>query len=274
MTAINARESQITLRDGGTLAYRQWGDAAGTPVLLFHSLAMTGEFWAPVAERLVDAGYRVVAPDCRGHGRSSLKAQMTVELAASDGAELLEQLGISAANVAGASMGGSIALAFAAHHPAKTLALGLVDTTAWYGENAPQNWEERAQKAKSEGFQPMVGFQTSRWFTDAFREANPDVVEAAVAAFVANDVEGYGAACRMLGACDMRPLLGTIAVPTTVLVGEEDYATPPAMAELMANAIDGAELHVLPKLRHLTPLEKPGLIAERLRAVFEQAARA
>jgi 3-oxoadipate enol-lactonase len=77
----------------------------------------------------------------------------------------------------------------------------------------------------------------------------------------------------MLGACDMRPLLGTIAVPTTVLVGEEDYATPPAMAELMANAIDGAELHVLPKLRHLTPLEKPGLIAERLRAVFERAAR-
>lgn len=269
MTAIAAIETFIQLKDGGALRCVSWGDTGGTPVLLFHSLAMTGDFWEPVAAHLVAAGYRVLAPDCRGHGGSSLKAGMTVESAADDAAELLDQLGIASACVAGASMGGSIALAFAARHPARTLALGLVDTTAWYGDNAPRSWAERADKVRAEGFGAMAAFQTTRWFSDAFREANPKVVEDTMAVFMANDVEGYGMACGMLGACDMRPALGSISVPTVVIVGQEDYATPPAMAMAMAEGIAGARLHVLPKLRHLTPLEDPTLVAQRLRDVFD-----
>lgn len=268
MAYVNAQPSRLTLEDGRTMAYRQWGPSEGAPVVLLHSLAMTGEFWSPVAELLSQAGFRSIAPDCPGHGHSSVDAELSVASAADDIVELLDHLGVPAACVAGASMGGSLALAFAIRHPARTLALGLVDTTAWYGENARPNWEERAQKALTEGLSSLVCFQTTRWFSDSFRADNPHMVERVVSTFLANDLEGYAAACRMLGACDMRSGLPRIAVPTTILVGEEDYATPIVMAEAMADAIPNAKLHVLPGLRHLTPLEEPGLVAGHLRNTF------
>lgn len=263
--------SKITLSDGGTLAYREWGRRDDPAVVLVHSLAMTGAFWTQVGELLARENFRVIAPDCRGHGVSSLKPGLTVERAADDILELLDALGIAEASIAGASMGGSIALAFAIRHGSRTRALGLVDTTSWYGETAPATWEDRAQKARAEGLAGLVDFQKSRWFTERFVRENTAQVEQAVDLFLSNDLEGYASACRMLGSCDLRDGLGTVAAPTIVIVGEEDYATPPSMAEFMAGRIAGAEKRVLPGLRHLTPLEAPDLIAGLLLRVFKNA---
>lgn len=265
--------SRIELGDGGTLAYREWGHKQDPAVVLIHSLAMTGDFWKGVGERIARHDYRVIAPDCRGHGLSSLKPDLTVERAADDVAELLDSLGVATACVAGASMGGSIALALAIRHGRRTCALGLVDTTAWYGEGAPKAWDERAQKARKEGLGGLVDFQRSRWFTEGFRQQNPQEVEQVVNVFLSNDIEGYAAACRLLGSCDLRTGLPKLSVPTAIIVGEEDYATPPAMAEYMARSIPGAEMQVLPGLRHLTPLEAPDRVAEILLGVFDKARR-
>jgi len=59
--------------------------------------------------------------------------------------------------------------------------------------------------------------------------------------------------------------------PTRVIVGEEDYAAPVAMAEAMRDAIPGASLLVIDKARHLTPLEVPELIARELKRLSEKA---
>jgi 3-oxoadipate enol-lactonase len=72
----------------------------------------------------------------------------------------------------------------------------------------------------------------------------------------------------MLGACDLRAGLASITAPTAILVGEEDYATPPAMAEALHKAIAGSSLKVLPDARHLTPLERPDEIAAELEALL------
>src|SRR4030088_2627790 len=90
----------------------------------------------------------------------------TVELFARDLADLLDHVGWSSALVAGASMGGCIALAFAAASPAGPGALGLIAPTAWYGAEAPGQWAERATKAAKEGMAGLVEFQTTRWFGD------------------------------------------------------------------------------------------------------------
>ena len=116
----------------------------------------------------------------------------------------------------------------------------------------------------------LIGFQKSRWFGDAFRDANPDVVEAAIAVFLANDIPAYGETCRMLGACDLRAAMPNFNFATRVIVGEEDYAAPVAMAEAMRDAIPGASLLVIDKVRHLTPLEIPDLIAGELMALSEK----
>ncbi len=234
--------------------------------VLVHSLAMDREFWRPVAERL-DAA--VLLYDCTGHGESAKPpGPYSVEGFADDLARLLDHVGWERTLVAGASMGGCVALAFAARYAKRVSALGLADTTAWYGPDAPRQWEERAQKALEQGLRSLVDFQVTRWFSERFRKDNPEAVQRAVATFLRNDVQAYAASCRMLGAADLRRSLSAVVVPAAVIVGEEDYATPVSMARSLQQGIRGASLKVLTGARHLTALEKPAEVAHELQKVL------
>lgn len=256
-------------RDGVRIAYTLYRNRESAKrVVLVHSLAMERGFWQPVGERLA-ADAQVLVYDCRGHGASAKPAgPYSVEQFADDLAGLLDHVGWKSALVAGASMGGCVSLAFAEAYPARTDALGLLDTTACYGAEAPKQWAERAERALTNGMAELVDFQKTRWFGDAFRAAHPDIVANSVAVFLANDVPAYAASCRMLGACDLRAALPSIKAPTAIVVGEEDYATPIAMAEAMQRGIAGSTLTVLKGARHLTPLEQPERIADELKALL------
>src|SRR5882757_3382076 len=231
-------------RDGTRLAYTLHGQGTNG-VVLIHSLAMDRRFWQPVIERLASHA-PVLVYDCRGHGESDKPAgPYTVELFARDLADLLDHVGWNSGLVAGASMGGCIALAFATAYPARTAALGLIDTTAWYGAEAPKAWAERAGKAVTEGLSSLVAFQVTRWFGDAFRAENSALVKQAVDVFLRNDVKAYAETCRMLGTADIRPALSSMKMPTAIVVGEEDYATPVAMSQALHQAVAGSTLKVL-----------------------------
>jgi 3-oxoadipate enol-lactonase len=259
------------MRDGTKISYRLHKGTGKGRYVLIHSLAMDGSFWNRVAARLTDAA-EILVYDCRGHGRSDRpEGPYTAELNADDLADLLAAVGWTRAVVAGSSMGGCIALAFAAAYPEQVAALGLIDTTAWYGPNAAQQWEERGQKGLNEGLASLVEFQKSRWLSDAFRAQHPEVVDDAVAVFLANDPKAYLETCRMLGAVDKRDALPRFKFPTRIVVGAEDYATPIAMAEAMRDAIPGATLRVVDTVRHFTPLETPDLIAEELKGLADAA---
>jgi 3-oxoadipate enol-lactonase len=259
-----------TARDGTRLAYTlRDGGAATRRAVLVHSLAMDRRFWQPVADLLVPR-VAVLTYDCRGHGASDKPAgPYTAALFAEDLADLLDHVGWPSALVAGASMGGCVSLAFAAAYPARTAALGLVDSTAWYGAAAPQQWAERADKAVQAGLASLVEFQTTRWFGDAFRASRRDVVQQCVDVFLRNDVKAYAETCRMLGSCDLRAALPRLAMPTAVVVGEEDYATPIAMAEALHRGIAGSSLTILRGGRHLTPLEQPERVAAELARLLQ-----
>ena len=260
----NHADGLAKTRDGTNIRFLLHGDDGDETrrAVLVHSLAMDATFWLPVIERL-DAA--VLVCDCRGHGESDKPAgPYTVELFANDIADVMDHVGWDSALVAGASMGGCISLAFAAAYPQRTRALGLIDTTAWYGADAPKQWAERAEKAAKEGMAALVGFQTTRWFGDAFRANNPDIVKDSVDVFLRNDVNAYVETCKMLGSADKRAALPLLKMPTAVIVGEEDYATPIAMAEALHQGIAGSTLTVVPKARHLTPLEVPDTIAAEL----------
>jgi 3-oxoadipate enol-lactonase len=264
--ALTKRAGEARTRDGITLQYTVFGaEAPGRPrVALIHSLAMNGAVWEAVAERLAGAA-TVLAYDCRGHGASTkTPGPYTLSLFANDLADLLDHLGWDAAHVAGASMGGCVALQFALDYPARTRSLGLVDTTSWYGAEAPKNWAARADKARQSGFASMTGFQQTRWFTDEFRAKNPELVRASCELFMANDLKSYEATCHMLGNFDLRARLGEVQAPTAVIVGDEDYAAPPEMARVLHDGIKGSTLRVIPKARHLTFLEVPQIVADEL----------
>ena len=261
-----------TAADGTTLFYRTWGTQTQGPRLaLVHSLAMDGAFWDRVAKELQDE-MQILALDCRGHGKSGkARGPYDVGLFADDLAAVLNHAGWPDSVVAGASMGGCVALSFAQKYPMRTKALGLIDTTSYYGADAPAAWEDRAQKALQGGMAALIGFQKSRWFSEAFQTNHPDIVETAVEVFLSNDLDCYADTCRMLGQCDLRAGMAQMICPTEVVVGEEDYATPVGMAEEMARTIAGANLTVLPSVRHFTPLETPTVIAQHLRVLAQRA---
>ena len=261
-------------RDGTRIAYTLHGDSnAKHRAVLVHSVAMDREFWRPVAERLMGKA-AVVTYDCRGHGASDKPAgPYTVELFADDLADLMDHVGWRSALVAGASMGGMVSLAFAASYPDRTAALGLIDTTAWYGPEAAKNWADRADKAQREGLGSLLEFQITRWFSDKFRTEHAGVVRRCIEIFLRNDIAAYGEACRMLGRADMRAALPRLKMPTTVVVGEEDYAAPPVMAEALHRGIAGSTYKLLSKARHLTPLELPDTIAAELKTLMARVPR-
>jgi len=272
---LSKRTSQLKQASGEdgtkiTFAHYPATTAARQRVALLHSLAMDHTFWDGVVNAL-DNNIEIVAIDARGHGRSDKPAgPYTTELFADDLAAVFASVGWERAVVAGASMGGCVTLAFAGKYPQRVAGLGLIDTTAWYGENAIVAWEERGQKAIAGGMTALTGFQKKRWFGDAFIEEQPKLVQQSLDVFFKNDPEPYLETCRMLGNGDSRSVLAKINVPTAILVGEEDYATPIAMAEHMNSAIANSTLEIIKNARHYTPIEVPNIIASALGDVFNR----
>ncbi len=260
--------ARIRLRDGVELVYEVRGRRKDVlPVVLIHSLGMDHTFWNAVTPALAEET-AVLVYDCRGHGRSGKPdGPYRVEGFAEDLVQLLDHIGWRSAVIAGASMGGCITLAFAAAYPERAAGLGLFDTTAWY--NAPDKWEERAHTAETKGLDALLEFQTTRWFTDSFRASRKDVLDESVAVFLRNIPKAYAETCRMLGACNMTAALPRLRMPTRIVVGDEDYATPVAMSQTLNRGIASSTLTVIPNARHLTPLECPQQIAAELEKLMQ-----
>jgi 3-oxoadipate enol-lactonase len=267
---LKAALSEAVTRDGIDISYTRTPAQPGAPrVVYIHSLALDRSIWDDVVDRLTGRADQV-ALDCRGHGRSG-RAGMpySVEQLADDVADLLDHLGWPSTTVVGCSMGGCVAQAFAARHPDRTDAAAFIDTTAWYGPSAAEDWAARARSAHERGLTALVPFQLERWFGDQFRSTRGDLMAALSTVFTANDHDSYDATCAMLGSADLRASAQLVACTSVVIVGEDDQATPPAMARDLADRIHGSRLVVVTGTRHLTPLENPTVVVESLLSLWD-----
>lgn len=244
-----------------TLTHDVVAPGDGPTTVLLHSLALDRSIWREFAPLLPGT---VVTVDLPGHGSAPEGDPTTVESMADGVAALVTSLGRGPVVLVGMSLGGSVAQAMTIRHPDLVAALGLVDTTAWYGPDAPRTWAARAKQARQRGLDSLAEFQLDRWFTPAFREARPEVGEELLGIFRRNRLADYVASCTALGAMDLRADLPNIHVPTAVVVGDQDGATPPSHARALASAIATAELTVLENCKHLSALERP---ADVLRAL-------
>jgi len=225
-------------------------------VVLLHPLALSGALWNPVAARLGER-FTVVAPDARGHGRSPWDgAEFTVEDLAADAAAIIEGLDEQPAHVIGVCMGGCTAIVLAATRPDLVDRLVLVDTTASYGPHRLRSWAERAETAEHAPRAQQLPFQRERWFSERFRRDNGDEVDRVSQIFARTDSRAHAAACRALAGFDATDRLADVRADTLVLVGADDFATPPAMAEQLAGGIQRARLRVLEGARHLSLIER------------------
>lgn len=233
-------------------------------IVLIHSVAMDASIWDGVVARLA-VHADILTYDCRGHGHSGKCDQgFTMARFARDLMELLDHVGWQSAVAAGCSMGGCVAQALAGLYHSRVNGLGLIDTTAWYDEDAAAFWRDRANAVRSKGLVALLEFQLPRWFSDEFRKAHPELVKATTDVFLRNDLDCYAASCIMLGEADLRDYLKKLSVPAAIIVGEQDDATPVVDSQYLHDAIPNSTLTIIPGARHLTPIECPEEIAIQL----------
>jgi pimeloyl-ACP methyl ester carboxylesterase len=250
-------------------------EGSGVALLLFHAFPLHRSMWDAQARALAPA-CRVVRMDARGFGESGpLDGALTMDLLADDGARLLDRLDIATAVVGGCSMGGYAALAFVRRHAGRLAGLYLQDTKAPPDtDEARANRRALAARVLAEGSGVAAEALLPRLVGETTHRERPDLVLRLRADTLAADPRAIARALDGLGArADSRPTLGTIRVPTLVVVGEEDALTPPAEAEAMAEAIAGARLVRIPGAGHLSNLEAPGAVNAALAAFLESLPR-
>jgi pimeloyl-ACP methyl ester carboxylesterase len=237
-------------------------EGAGPALLFLHAFPL-GLFMWDAQEKVLAASHRIVRFDCRGFGGTpAAEGPLTMERIADDGAALLDHLGIDRAVVAGCSMGGYAAFAFARRHPQRLAGLVLQDTRA--GPDTEEGRRGRAELARrvlAEGAAPAVEAFLPKLVGETTHRERPELVAALREWILATSPRAIASALHGLAArADSSGTLKTIGVPTLVLVGEEDTLTPPAEAERIAAGIAGSRLEVIPSAGHLANLENPAAV--------------
>src|SRR5919206_3972938 len=164
------------------------------PVVAFsNSIGSTIEMWDAQARALAGR-YRCLRYDARGHGRSEVVDRpASIDDLADDLAGLLDALGIAKAHVAGLSIGGMTAQAFAVRHPDRLDALVLMATSAHMPP--PDAWDQRAAIVRAEGMGAIVDAVITRWVTPAFAAESAGVVAPVRERFLQTDPRGYAVCC-------------------------------------------------------------------------------
>jgi len=240
--------------NGVRIAYTDEGE--GTPLLFVHGFPLNRHTWSKQMEAF-KASHRVIAPDLRGFGDSEATAgAVAMSQFAGDLLALLRVLGTGPVILAGHSMGGYVALAFANAHAEALRALVLVGTKA--GADTPEGAAARratAEKVRSDGIGAVVEAMAPKMLSAGKPDAS---MAAAVRGFMEHGKpEGViGALLGMAGRPDAGAWLAEIRLPTLVIAGAEDILIPAAESSVLANAIPGAQLKLIPEAGHLVAFER------------------
>ncbi|MGI8693617.1 MAG: 3-oxoadipate enol-lactonase [Geodermatophilaceae bacterium] len=241
------------------------GPADGPVVLLANSLGSDLSMWEPQAAALVEAGFRVVRYDQRGHGRSPVPAGMyTMDDLGGDAVALLDRLGVHRASVVGVSMGGMVAMWLGQHAPERVERLVLCCTSAELGPASM--WDDRIEAVGAGGVAAVADAVTQRWLTPETRAQRPELARWLHEMLTATPAEGYAGCCAAIRDMDLLTGLRSISAATLVISGDADPSTPPEHGRRIADGIPGARFEVVPGVAHLGNLEKPARFAELILA--------
>lgn len=246
------------------VAVHEWG--AGPPLLMLHGLGDDHRAFRRLVGDL-SLAHRVVAPDLRGHGGTSLgRPDGTVGQLASDAVHLLDTLGLDRVDLAGFSLGGTIALQVAIQAPARVRHLVGIATSSRVGRAALAWYQERARAA--DAGRTSLDALLAEDVVNLFRPSSPlapkhlRLREQATA-----DPRGFANGCRAnlaLGAAPLDPALGGITAPALLVAAAQDTLCPPRAAEIVVAGIPGARLELIEDSGHEIPLEQPEALARLL----------
>ncbi|MDI6762607.1 MAG: 3-oxoadipate enol-lactonase [Thermodesulfobacteriota bacterium] len=242
--------------NGIRIHYELSGRKDGPAVILSHSLASSLKMWEPQMEML-RSHFQVLSYDTRGHGLTeTTMAPYTLELLGEDALSLLDALNIEQVHWVGLSMGGMIGQAIALNHPHRLLSLALCDTASTIPAEAQPIWDERIEGVQKNGMKSQFETTMERWFTPSFLSLNSPTLTLIKEEFLATPAEGYIGCAGAIRRLNYLERLGEINLPTFIIVGEDDPATPASASEAIHEQVKNSKLVILPSTRHLSNVEQ------------------
>jgi pimeloyl-ACP methyl ester carboxylesterase len=266
--------------NGIEIVYETIGDPSNPPLLLVMGLGMQLIHWdRELCELLAERGFHVIRFDNRDSGRSTMidapvpdlrrmmlglrvQAPYLLEDMADDAFGLLDQLGIEAAHVVGASMGGMIAQTMAIKRPERVLSLtSIMSTTGERRAGRPKLrvWGVLLRRAPREKKAYVEHFvRTFRMIGSTGFPIDEDRIRELAAATYDRGHDAAGTARQLaaiLASADRTEQLRSLSVPTTVIHGQADPLVPFRGGRATAQAIPDARLIAIPGMGHDLPRE-------------------
>lgn len=281
----------LTTADGTDIWYGTVG--SGPPLITCDGLACDGFIWPYLIDYLV-RDYQIIRWHYRAHGRSNIPSELgtlTIEQTARDLEAVREALGLEQAVLTGHSMGVQVILEYYRQFPDRVG--GLIPMCGSYREPldtfhnndalrrvlpylrtvvdaAPELTQNVWEQAVPSTFSRLVA---------TLAETNPRLmrsrdIDPYLEHVARMDVDAFVTFLENVADHNADPILPTIDVPTLVIAGEDDAFTPLFRSREMADAIEGAELLIVPGGTHVAPLETPDLINNQvetfLRSVYDR----
>jgi len=261
---VPAKEGMAPLADT-----RLWfWDTGGTgePIVLLHPASGSGLIWGYQQPVFAKAGYRVISYSRRGYFNSAPVDRAKPGIGSEDLHQLVEFLGLGKLHLVASAAGGSIASDYAFSHPDRLLSLTVSSNQFGVAEGEipaagarirPKIWDEIPVEIREvgpsyravnpEGFRLWVELERKSGRVDGIRQTLKNRITAA--------------------------MLGTLHVPTLVISGAADLATPPSIARMIAAAIPNAELVVASESGHSVYWEQPDVFNRAVLAFIAKHGR-
>lgn len=253
--------------NGITIHYETAGQ--GDPLLLLHGLGSRSEDWALQFPAFAQR-YYVIAPDMRGHGRSTKPpGPYSVPMMAADVTGMLDALDIPAAHIVGLSMGGMIAFQMAVDSPERVRSMIIVNSgPALVASSFGDRLRIRQRLLLAQLFGPArTGvFLSKRLFPKPDQEGlRAHFIEQ----WATNDRDAYLAALRALVGWSVFDRVDAIRCPVLVISGDRDY-TPLELKRQYTTLIPGARLIIIEDSGHATPVDQAAEFNTRVLSFMDE----
>lgn len=249
-----------------------FGPEAAPVVCFTHSLASDSGMWAEQMAPLLDAEFRVLRIDMRGHGGSTAApGNYTMEELAGDVSQIITALGIDAVHYVGLSIAGMFGQAFALKHSGQLKSLMICDALPASPDNAKALWGPRVEAVLSaKSLEPVAGGTIERWLTAAYKERNPGRWKQIYDTILGTTPEGFAGCAAAIQSFDFTKKLSTIKTPSLVVCGADDPGAPRAQNEYIASLIPGARFEAVANALHFPNVEDPAAFNRILLAWLTQ----
>ena len=245
---------------------------SGPPIILVHGVGLDQYMWDPLLEEL-KKDFTCISYELCGHGRATqIKGNVTLREFGKGLSELIESVKPLRPILLGFSLGAMVVKRFVIDYP--NVVDGLIIAHSVFDRDPTQRKAilKRLETVRKLGLAAIVEPAIERWFTELFKQNNPQILEQVRHTLMGNDLDSYLKSYEVFaqGDLELLPMVNKIECSATIITGEYDINSTPFMAYSLARKIEGSTVIILKGLAHGAPIEAPKRFADAIKNATKQ----